>query len=105
MSNIQCALAGWNQTRDFRDQTKMRSKPVIFQTKMQSEVELQTKHLFEEFVNPDLIVNQFLPIEEQQIQNQNQQRGIKLITATPIYITALHLIVRGTCINYFIIIK
>lgn len=101
MSNIKYALAGWNQTRD---QTKMRSKPVIFQTKMQSEVDSQTNHLFEEFVNPDLIVNRVLPIEVQQNQNQNI-RGIKLIITTPIYITALHLIIQGTCISYFIIIK
>jgi hypothetical protein len=75
---------------------------VIFQTKTQSEVNSQIKHLFEEFVNPDLIENRVIQNEVQQtnkIHKQNQ-RGIKLITVTPIYITALHLILQGKCIIF-----
>jgi hypothetical protein len=87
---------GWHHNRDFRDQNKVRSKPVILQTKTQSEANTQIKHLFEEFVNPDLIENRVIQNEVQQtnkIHKQNQ-RGIKLITVTPIYITALHLILQ-----------
>ena len=76
--------------------------PVIFQTRTQSQLNSQIKHLFDEFVNPDLIVSRIYPIEAQQtlLDNQNH-KGIKLITVAPIYTTALHLIVQGTCINNY----
>ncbi len=95
---ISYVLAGWNHNRDFRDPIKITpSKPVNFQTRTQSELNSQVKHLFEEFVNPDLIISQIYSIEAQQtlLDNQNH-KGIKLITVTPIYIAALHLIMQGT---------
>eukprot|EP00029_Vermamoeba_vermiformis_P014164 TRINITY_DN928_c0_g1_i5.p1 TRINITY_DN928_c0_g1~~TRINITY_DN928_c0_g1_i5.p1 ORF type:complete len:334 (+),score=24.39 TRINITY_DN928_c0_g1_i5:1104-2105(+) len=87
---------GRNQTRDFRDsQTKIIAKPVIFQTTKQSELNSRTKSLFDEFVNPDLIVSQISPLLAQQTTSDNQNhKGIKLITVTPIYITALHLTIQ-----------